>query len=101
MIERNMLYDCQTQSGTAAFTRAGFIHAIEALEDAGQMFRRDTGAEVADKELNAVFALFCADDDLFSALGVPQGIADEIAENLVDRVTIGQHGPIRYVFDYE
>jgi hypothetical protein len=70
MVENNMLYDCQTEACAAAFARARFVDAIKALEDSRQMLRSDAGAEVADKELNAVFALFCADNDFFSALGV-------------------------------
>src|SRR5579864_8143311 len=101
MVENNMLYDCQTKSGTAAFTRACFIHAIEALEDAWQMFRRDAGAEVAHEELNAVFVLMRPNNDLLAILRIAQGVADEVAEDLVHRVAIGQHRPIRYVFHCE
>src|SRR5438309_7489575 len=101
VIENNMFNDCQTETCAAAFTRPRFVDAIEALKDARQMFRRDTGAEVADKEFNAVFALFCADNDLFSALGVAKGVAYKVAEDLVNGIIIGQHGEVRYLLNNE
>ena len=88
MIQNNMFYDRQAEACAAAFARARFIHAVKALKDARQMFRSDAGAEVANKELNAVFKLMRADDDFLSALGVAQGIADEVAEDLVDGVIV-------------
>ena len=93
VIENNMFNDCQTETCAAAFARPRFIDTIETLKDAWQMFRRDSGAEVADKEFNAVVTLMCSHNDLFSALGVAQRIADEIAEDLVNGVIIGQDGP--------
>src|SRR6476646_2587489 len=72
VIQNNVLHDCQAKPSTAAFARTGFIHAIEALKDTWQMFRSDARAEVAYKEFNAAFALLCAHNDAFSALGIAQ-----------------------------
>src|SRR5260221_5726099 len=101
MIEDNMLHDCQTQTGATAFTRPGFIHAVKAFEDSGQMLGCDTRPVIADEKLNPVFTLLCADYDLLSALGVTQSIADEVAEDLLYGIAICQDGPVRYVFDSE
>jgi hypothetical protein len=89
-----MLYDCQTQSGTAAFARTRFIHTVKALEDPRQMFGSDARTEVAHKKLNAVFVLIGPDDNFLAVLGIAQGIADEVAKNLMYDIAIHRHLPI-------
>src|SRR4051812_44147759 len=96
-----MLHDCQAKSGTAAFARAGFVDAVKTLKDAGQVFRSDTRAEVAYEELNTVFMLMRADNDFFSVLSIADSIANKVGKNLMHGITIGQHGPIWNVFNYE
>src|SRR5579884_2108396 len=49
-----MLHDGETESGPAHFARASLIHAIETLEDARQVFGRNTDARVGDGDKDMV-----------------------------------------------
>ena len=74
----DVLDDGQTEAGAARLARARFINAIEALEDAGEVFAGDAGAEVADGELDlgGDLALIvrdeqpCAGDDALAGLAI-------------------------------
>src|SRR5580765_2274323 len=101
VVEYDMFYDRQAQSGTAAFARTGLIDAVKAFKDPRQMFRSDAGAEVAHKKFNAVFAFMRTDNDLLAVLGVAQGIADQVAEDLMHGVTVGHNRPVVNVFHNE
>src|SRR5262245_58538511 len=50
----NVFDDGETEAGAALFTRAGFVHAIEAFEDAFQGFRWDAGAVVLHAEFDGI-----------------------------------------------
>src|ERR1043165_1534109 len=101
VVQHDVLYDRQAQAGAAAFARAGFIHAIKTLEDSREMLRSDAGAEVAHEEFNAVFVLVCPDDNFLTIPRIAQGIADEVAEDLVHGVAIRHDLPIWNVLDFQ
>ena len=59
----NMLHDGKPQTGSTGLSRTCLVHALEALEEPRQMFRRDAGAGVANKELDIAIALVSSDYD--------------------------------------
>ena len=50
----DVLGDGEAEAGAAGFARAGFVDAVEALEEARKMLGGDAGAEVANIELDAL-----------------------------------------------
>ena len=50
--QHNVLGDGQAKAGAAGFARTGFIDAVEALEQAGQVFAGDAGAEILHVEFD-------------------------------------------------
>ena len=48
----DVLDDGQAQAGAAGLAGAGFVNAVEALEDAVEVLGGDAGAEVLDGELD-------------------------------------------------
>ena len=56
--EDDMFGDSEAETCAAGFAGAGFIHAIEALEEARQMFGGDAGAKVLYVKFDAEFNIF-------------------------------------------
>ncbi len=48
-----MFHDRQTQAGATQGSRASFVYAVEALEEAGKVIGGDAGAGIANEELDA------------------------------------------------
>ena len=90
MGEHDVFGDCESEPGAAGLSRTRLVDSIKALEDAIEMFEGDAGAEVADKELNLGFEFASAYADALPTLGVFHRILDQIAEDLVERVGIGE-----------
>src|SRR5258707_580634 len=84
MGEHDVLGDGEAQSGAARFAGAGFVDAIEALEQARQMFGSDAGAEVANVELDTVIGSTRAQYDALARASVFHSVLDEIRKDLVD-----------------
>src|SRR5258708_6728291 len=55
MGEDDMFRDGEAEAGASGLARAGFIHAIETLEEARQMFGGDAGAEILHIKFDAEF----------------------------------------------
>ena len=51
--EHDVLGNSQSEARAAGFPGASLINTIEALEQAGQVLRRNTGAEIPDVEFDA------------------------------------------------
>src|SRR5947209_909770 len=86
-----MFHNGQAQARAAGFARTRLIHTIEPLEDWRKMLVRDAWTGILHKEFN-VAALFCsAQDNFFPALGVTQGVADEVSEDLLNGISIGHN----------
>src|SRR5208337_462755 len=87
----DVLDDGEAQASAAGFAGAGLVYAIETLEYAFQMLGCDAGAEVLNTELHFRFKRQRSNSDALATLAVLKGILNEVAENLVHRVWIGQH----------
>ena len=79
----------EAEAGATGLAGAGFIYTVEALEDAVEMLKGDSLAEVADTELDGldgVGQLAGTDDDagvgLAAGLTVFDCVFDEVAEDL-------------------
>ena len=59
------------------------------------MLRGDAGPEVLYCELDLGFQKPCADQNSLAGLAVPEGIFNQIAENLAHGVGIGQNQRVR------
>ena len=65
--------------------------AIEAVEDEGQLGRRDADTVVAHTGLNASVGRTQRDGDPPTARGVLQGIADQVVQHTLDQAQVGVH----------
>jgi hypothetical protein len=52
--EHYVFGDGEAEAGASGFAGAGFVDAIKAFEQAGEMFGGDAGAEVLDEEFDGV-----------------------------------------------
>ena len=86
----HVLHNGQAQSGAAGLAGAGFIDAVEALEEPRQVLAGNTLAEVAHEELHpssvsqAPTMIFLPDSPYF------QCVLDQISEDLVNRIAIDE-----------
>src|SRR5579859_1242970 len=94
----DVLGDGQAEAGAAGFAGAGFIDAVKAFEEAGQMLGGDSGAEVTHIELDGALRAAgrgCshtagAEFDAAAGPSVFHGVVDEVGEYLVDGFAIGK-----------
>ena len=54
MGEHDVLGDGEAEAGASGFAGAGFVDAIKAFEQAGEMFGGDAGAGVLNEEFDGV-----------------------------------------------
>ena len=90
--EHDVLGDGETEASASGFAGAGFVDAVEAFEQAGEMLGGDAGAEVSDKEFHGVRNGAGAENDASSGWAVFQRIVDQVGKNLVDRFAVGEDG---------
>src|SRR5579864_4812057 len=70
--------DGQAEAGAAGFAGAGFIDAVEAFEEAGQMLGGDSSAEIAHVEFDAAFGGAGSEFDPASGTSVFHSIVDQV-----------------------
>src|ERR1039458_259308 len=103
----DVLDDGQAEAGAAGLAGACFVDAVEALEDAIEVLGGDAGAEVLDGEFdfggNIGLKQPRADANPAAGFAVLEGVLNEVAEDLVHGVGIGQDQRIgragRFEFD--
>ena len=78
----DVLDNGKSQAGAAQPPAAGFIHAVETLEDAGQVLGGDPAAPVAHVHGGALGGVFRFDFDLAAAGTVFDGVVNQIDEGL-------------------
>src|SRR5712664_4453849 len=88
-----MLHDGETDPRAPFLARAAGVHAIEALEDAGQVIGADTGAGVADSHDSVMSYALREDTDATAGWRVPQRVVEQVGEDLTQRLGIAVHGP--------
>src|SRR5215471_18811207 len=89
VVQHDVLDDSQPQTGAPSLTRACFVDAVKPLEDARQVLPGYARSEIPHEELHGGGLLVGANDDLLSALSVPQSIAYQVGKDLVHGVRIG------------
>jgi hypothetical protein len=91
MVQHDVLHNGETEPGAASLAGAGFIHAIETLEQAGKVFGRNSGSEIAHVEFDIFLALDCPNLDFLAARGIFQSVIDKVGEDLMNRVFVSQN----------
>jgi hypothetical protein len=81
--------DCETEPAAAPVSTPAAVDAVEALEDPVELVGRDSGSGVADRDVKLTVVAVREDRDPIAALGVGNGVADEVAEHLGEAVGIG------------
>src|SRR5579859_666474 len=74
----NMFNDGQPEACPAEFTAPRFVHAIETLEDVGQMFRPDAGAIIGNGGLDHAIFLGGKDGHVSAAVGVLDRVVEKV-----------------------
>src|SRR5262245_51613831 len=74
--------DRQPQAGAASVPAARTLDAVETLEDAGSLVRRDADAGVAHADQRRPIVALDGDDDLAAGMIVANTVLDQVAENL-------------------
>ena len=90
--EHDVFGDGQAETGASGFAGTGFVDAIEAFKQAGEMLGGDAGAEVRDKEFYGVGNGARAEDDPPPGWAVFEGIVDQVGKDLVDGFAVGEDG---------
>ena len=67
MVQDDVLDDGKTQAGPAGFPLLRLVHAVKALKQAGEMFRGNARAKIADEEFDIRGPLNCANLDGFGS----------------------------------
>ncbi len=93
--EHDVFGDGEAETGASGLAGAGFIHAIEALEQAWEMLGRDARAEVPNGEFDGVRKLAGAEHNS-SAGGagvgtVLQSIVNQVGKDLVNGFAVGEN----------
>src|SRR5271157_6266875 len=91
----DVLDDGQAEAGAAGLAGTGFVDAVEALKDAIEVFGGDAGAEVLDGEFDFALEQARADANPAAGFAVLDSVFDEVAEDLVHGVGIGQDRRVR------
>jgi len=93
--QHDVFGDSQAEAGASGFAGAGFVDAIETLEQAGQVFGTDACAEILDIEFNAVFRAplrgVRAERDAFSRATVLHRVFNQVGKDLMNRLAVGEN----------
>ena len=95
MGQDDVLDDGQAQARASGLAGASLIYAVKALEDAVQVLGGNAGAKIPDGELYFGFQKPRADANSLAGLGILECVFDEVAENLVHGVGIGQDQDVK------
>ena len=82
------LDEIQAQPDARFVQRARAVGFVEAVEDKGQVVRRDRLSPVADGDVGLSVVLVQADRDAAALLGKLHGIVDEVVDHLGDPVAV-------------
>src|SRR5262249_15165632 len=87
--EREVFDDGQSESGAAGFARTRLVHAVKALEDAGQVFGWDARPRVAHLYRLTIFGVYGEHCD--GAAGVIEfdRVVHEVDQNLIEPPPVG------------
>ncbi len=92
--------DGEAEAGAALLAGSGFVHPVEALEDAFEGIRRDAGAVIGNGDLDlAGIGGARADGDGAAGTAVFDGVVDEAGEDLFQVVGIGEDWTFRGLVD--
>jgi len=86
------LGDRKAKTGTAAGARPRPVCAIEALKDMAEIVRRDALARVGHSNPRDPRPFSELNRDRAAGRGVPQGIANEVAQSLADPIGVTVYG---------
>ena len=78
-----MFDDGQTEAGPPHAAAPGAFHAVEALENTGQMLRRNPGAKIADQDFGLVAFAQRLYVDFVVRFAVLHGIVQQIGDGLL------------------
>ena len=83
------LADSQAEPRPALAPRAAGVDAVEAVEDMGQVLRRDPFAAVSHPEMDLAIPRLATDGHTASRRSVRQRVVDEVDEELDEEVFVG------------
>ena len=87
--QHDVFGDGKSEAGASGFAGAGFIDAIEALEETREVLGGNAGAEILYAEFDGVGKRPGAKHDASAGGSVFQGIVDQVGEDLVDGFAVG------------
>src|SRR5579872_254746 len=94
----DVLGDGEAKAGASGFAGAGFIDAVEALEEARQVLRGNAGSEVTHIKLDALRTAggggphsTGAKFDTRAGASVLHSVVDQVGKDLVDGFAVGQN----------
>ncbi len=82
------LGDRQSQARAAGGLVAGFLAAVEAVEDVRQVGGGNTLTAILDGDVDGLPIRFGLDENVASAGGMAEGIADQVIEDPTDSLDI-------------
>ena len=91
MGRRDALAKRQPQPAAALTARAGFIHHIKRLGDAGQFLRGDAAAGIGHRQGDGIPALAAVQRNGAAGRGGPHGVLHQIAEQIQQQVGVPGH----------
>src|SRR5689334_8509911 len=89
MFSDDVLHNCQSQPCTARLSRSRLVHPVEALEQAWQVFGRNSSSEVSYEELHHATVHPRSKLHLSPSWRVLDGIVHQIYEYLMNRIPVG------------
>ena len=89
--EGDVFDDGEAEAGAAVFAGAVLVDAVEAFEEAGEVFGGDAAAAVGDGEDGVAVFGFEAEGDGGGA-GVAEGVGEEVDEGLLEEVGVAADG---------
>src|SRR5579864_9384920 len=92
MSEHDVFGDGKAKASASRFAGAGLIDAVEALEQARQMFGSDARTKVPHVKLDAAVQRASAQHDAIAGSCVLHSVFDEVRKHLVNGFAIGVHG---------
>src|SRR3989442_15954860 len=97
-----VLDDRQTEPRAAFLARATRVYAVEALEDAGQVIRRDAAAGVGDSHDRGASCALYGDMDPTASWRVPQRVVEQVGEDLPQSFGVAvDRRPVRCAFKHD
>jgi hypothetical protein len=88
--EHDVFGDGEAEAGASGFAGAGFVDAVEAFEEAREVFGGDAGSEVLNEEFDGVRDGAGAEDDASAGGSVFEGVFDEVGEDLMNGFAVGE-----------